>query len=166
MERLGEIRSLLPRHVHIMALTATATKSFQAAVIATLGMEKPVVIAISPCKANITFNIGTYTTVATFKPLLNRLRTNRERTPKTIVYCQSYNTCADIYIYLSRSLGCEFTEPIDAPNIPRFRLVDMYTSLTDSQHKELIISSFTKPSQLRVVIATVAFGLGIDCPDV
>lgn len=167
MERLGEIKSLLPRHVRIMALTATATKSLRSSVTCTLGMENPVVIAISPCKANLTYNVGTYTTVAeTFKPLLNRLRTDRERTPRIIVYCQSYNMCADIYIYLSQRLGYEFTEPIDAPNIPRFRLVDMYTSVTDSQHKELMISLFTRPSQLRVVIATVAFGLGIDCPDV
>ena len=167
MERLGEIRSLLPHHVRIMALTATATKSLRASVTSTLGMENPVVIAISPCKANLTYNVGTYTTVAeTFKPLVSRLRSDRERAPRTIIYCQSYNMCADIYLYLSQCLGCELTEPIDAPNIPRFRLVDMYTSVTDSRHKELMISLFTKPSQLRVVIATVAFGLGIDCPDV
>ena len=102
----------------------------------------------------------------TFKPLVSRLKIDREKAPRTIVYCQSYNMCADIYIYLSQTMDYEVTEPIDAPNIPRFRLVDMFTSVTDSRHKQLIISSFTKPSHLRVVIATVAFGLGIDYPDV
>ena len=28
MERLSEVRSLIPQHVHIMALTATATEPF------------------------------------------------------------------------------------------------------------------------------------------
>lgn len=51
---------------------------------------------------------------------------------------------------------------MDAPNIPRFRLVDMFTSVTNQHQKEAIISLFTKPSQLRVVIATIAFGLGLD----
>ena len=42
----------------------------------------------------------------------------------------------------------------------------MYTSVTDQCHKDEIFCLFTKPSQLRVVIATIAFGLGLDCPDV
>ena len=79
MERLGEIRSLLPFGVKIMALTATATKSVQSSVACTLGMEKPVVVALSPCKANIVYNVGRYTTVEdTFKPLLHRLKKDRE----------------------------------------------------------------------------------------
>ena len=55
---------------------------------------------------------------------------------------------------------------MDAPNIPRFRLVDMYMSVTGQHQKDEIIGLFTKPSQLRVVIATIAFGLGLDCPDI
>ena len=33
-------------------------------------------------------------------------------------------------------------------------------------NKSVIVSLFTKPSHLRVAVATVAFGLGINCPDV
>ncbi len=167
MGRLGEVRSLLPEQVKIMALTATATKMVLTYVAYTLGMEKPIVIALSPCKANYIYNVGLFTTVRrTFQPLLNRLKAVRDKTPRMIIYCQSFKMCGDIYTYLSQGLGPELTEPIDAPNISRFRLVDMFTSVTDAQQKDLIISSFTKPSQLRVVVATVAFGLGINCPDV
>ena len=41
-----------------------------------------------------------------------------------------------------------------------------FDMVTDQHQKDKNISLFTKPSQLRVVIATVAFGLGLDCPDV
>ena len=167
MERLGEIRSLLPHHVHIMALTATATASLRSSVSNILGMKKPVVIAVSPNKENIIYSVGKFTRVPeTFRPLLDRIRLDRTKAPRTIIYCQSYNMCGELYLYFSKSLGHELTEPVDAPNLPIFRLVDMFTSVTDSNHKDVIISLFTKASQLRIVIATVAFGLGIDCPDV
>lgn len=44
--------------------------------------------------------------------------------------------------------------------------MDMFTSVTDKSIKDEIIERFTKQSQLRIVVATVAFGLGINCPDV
>ncbi len=47
MEKLGEIRSLLPPSVRIMALTATATNTVRCSVTRTLGMDKPVVVALS-----------------------------------------------------------------------------------------------------------------------
>ena len=39
-------------------------------------------------------------------------------------------------------------------------------SCTDPDVKEMIISAFTKESCLRIVIATVALGMGINCHDV
>ena len=43
----------------------------------------------------------------------------------------------------------------------------MLTNITDDTFKKYIISQFCSPqSRLRVVIATVAFGMDINCPDV
>ena len=42
----------------------------------------------------------------------------------------------------------------------------MFTSCTPIGIKNQIISSFTKETTLRVVIATVAFGMGINCHSV
>ena len=146
---------MLPQGVQLLALTATATKSLRLSVTCTPGM-----IALSPCKLNLAYTVGEFTTVReTFKPLLDTLRKDRDKCPRTIVYCQSFNTCGDIYMYLTQSLGHECIELVDVPNIPRFRLVDMYISVTDQHHKDSLIAMFTRPSQLRVVIATIAFGL-------
>ena len=52
-------------------------------------------------------------------------------------------------------------EPSDAPELLRFRLVELLQS--DNDVKGQIISS---ESPLRIVCATVAFGMGLDCTDV
>ena len=62
-------------------------------------------------------------------------------------------------------MGKEFTEPAGAPDLSRFRLVEMFTSATDGSVKEQI-KSFTESSPLRIVCATIAFGMGINCDDV
>ena len=71
-----------------------------------------------------------------------------------------------LFIYFMSELGEEHTEPRDAPNLSAFRIVDMFTSVIDKDHKESIIRLFTRDSHLRLVIATIAFGMGVDLPDV
>ena len=41
---LGEVRSIVPESVHVMALTATATNTTRAAIIKILDMQKPIII--------------------------------------------------------------------------------------------------------------------------
>lgn len=85
---------------------------------------------------------------------------------RTIIFCQQ-ETCARLYLLFRLFLNTEFTTPRGYPDLPQFRLVDMYTSGTHPSVKESIASSFTKvDSVLRVLIATIAFGMGVNPPNV
>jgi len=151
-----------------MALTATATKTLQERVSRILGMHIPTIISASPCKNNIMYAIAQYSSIEhTFQPLLLQLRTERVTMSRIIIYCRKYEDCADLYMYFREELGEYFTEPPRSPNLSKFRLVDMFTSVTDAEVKSQIIDSFGNiAAPLRIVCATLAFGMGIDCPDV
>jgi len=59
-----------------------------------------------------------------------------------------------------------FTFPADVTDQSKFRLVELFLSYTDSEVKTQIIQSFPRSSPLLIVCSTVAFGMGLDCPDV
>ena len=150
-----------------MALTAIATSVLRTEVTRILGMRDELVVSMSPCKANIMYAVGTFTSISeTFAPMLERLRTDRLHFPQTIVYCRRYKHCSNLYLHFRRQLGTEFTEPPGAPDLSRFRLVDMYMSCTEQSVKEQIIRGFTQKGSLRLLFATVAFGVEIHCPTV
>ena len=164
MLRTGEIRSLIPKDVRMVALTATATSKLRTQVAVTLGMINELIVTLSPCKANIMYSVRKMTTVSdTFLLMVERLRSERIMFPRTIIYCRRYEECAELYMLFKSVLGADFTEPPGAPDLPAFRLVDMYMSCTEEVVKEEIIKAFTQNTKLRIVAATVAFGMGVHC---
>ena len=60
------------------------------------------------------------------------------------------------------------TEPIGTRNLAEYQLVDMFTACTTASVKDAILQSFchSTGSNLHVIIATVALGMGLDCPNV
>ena len=144
MQRIVEVRSLIPPSVHMMCLTATATKSLREEVIAILGMKNPEVIAVSPSKLNITFMIKKFDNIQAFSPLVSGLLKQRGEFPRTIIYCRRLPECGRIYRHLRYCLGKQFTEPVDAPDLPEFRLVDMFHSSVDVEIKEHIFKVIHK----------------------
>ena len=159
------MRSLIPHNVNIMALTATATRTLRSDVCHVLGMND--VVTVSPDKINVILRVSPFDSFeTTFCPLIDKLKRERVKMERTIIYCQKQETCARLYLLFRLALKKELTEPIGYPDLPQFRIVDMFTSGTHPSVKDSIVSSFTSKSVLRVLIATVAFGMGVNPPDV
>jgi superfamily II DNA helicase RecQ len=171
--QLGETRSLMSAKVHVMALTATATVETQRTIIHTLHMDKNIcIIAQSPVKPNMKFVVGERKpklsdSMDCLQPLLAELQQLRTKCPRTLIFCQRYKDCTSIYEFFKAKLGSDFCYPPSSPDLSIFRLVDMFIGITTDDVKQSIIDNFRKPSgQIRVLICTSSFGMGIDCKGV
>ena len=165
---LGEISSLLP-DVHIMALTATASTTTRKAICSCVGMKKVLLVSQSPNKPNIFYsvNLDQKSIEEAFTPLVNEIRKKRTIVDRTIIFCRSYNSCTNIYFFIKSQLGESISEPKGFPHHAELRIVDMFTACTHTSVKDVILKQFQRPdSTLRVIIATIAFGMGLDCPNV
>ena len=64
-------------------------------------------------------------------------------------------------------LGPDITDPSGVPSDLQHRLIDVFTAASDSDVREEVLKEFCKvASTLRLLIATTAFGLGVDCKDI
>lgn len=167
--RLHELRSLLPG-VPFIALTATATSDTRAAIFEALSMDSPHVIMESPNKENISYVVHYMKKNASlsnyFTWIADEVINQKMNATRTIIYCQTIKQCAVIYSTLKTLLGDHIYE--DPSHIDCQRVfLEMLHSCTPKSNKEHILESFQKEDGcVRVLVATIAFGMGVDCKKV
>lgn len=131
-------------------------------------MQKPAIVYIPPVKNNIAYYVCNKPAAGiaeSFNPIVEELKVNRNL-GRIIIFCRKYDDVTAIYYFFKAALGEHYTEPKGSPNYVKYRVVDMYTHATHSSVRVKILRYFTTPSPLRVIIATIAFGMGVNCPDV
>lgn len=125
-----------------MALTATATSQTRKSIVKILGMKNPTIISIPPHKPNIRYWVAEKGSIQeSFQPVIDRLLMLRTSMEWMIIFHRKYEECADIYELFKLSLGMYFTEPVGSPDLSQYRLVDMYTSITQKEVKDTILLS-------------------------
>lgn len=142
--RLGEIRSILPPHTCVMALTATASVQLRVSIMKTLGMNNTAVTAVSPDKQNIKYSVVPFSSVKNSLPhLLKRLDIEKTDVGQQIIFCPTLDICATLHLLFRKELGSHFLFPEDAPGLSKYRLVDMFTSCIEGAETDIEVIYFS-----------------------
>ncbi len=141
---LGQLRQRFPT-LPVMALTATADEATRNDIVRLLQLNDPLIQISSFDRPNIR-----YTLVEKFKPTEQLLRYVQDQRGKCgIIYCNSRAKVEDTAARLqSRGLS-----------------VGAYHAGMDNVHRAQVQEAFQR-DDLQIVVATVAFGMGINKPNV
>jgi ATP-dependent DNA helicase RecQ len=131
----------------ILALTATATPKVRESIVGSLCMRDPNVVASSPHRSNLAFEV--LRCDGDLRPRALVRLAKRLRRPG-IVYCATTREVEAVYGLLRRF------------GIP----VDRYHGRMTAKDRNAAQERFMRSGRKAVMIATSAFGLGIDKPDV
>ena len=100
-----------------------------------------------------------------FAPLVEELKRKRDTMDRVIIFAQSYEDCTSLFLFFKNRLSKELSQPPGLQHLAKFQLADMYTACTHPEVKSVIFQKYRDPnSSLCVIIATVAFGMGMDSP--
>ncbi|CAL4917520.1 unnamed protein product [Urochloa decumbens] len=144
---LGCLKQNFPK-VPIMALTATATESVRKDVLDALRIPNAVILKRSFDRLNLNYEVIGKTKTA--QKQLGDLLKERFMNKSGIVYCLSKNECADTAKFLREKYKIKCAH-YHAGLAARQR-----TSVQEKWHC----------GEIKVICATIAFGMGIDKPDV
>lgn len=144
--QLGERLKLIGAEA-LMALTATAMPDVRADIIRFLGMREPTVVASSPDRTNLAYDVIEANENARINAMVRLIQ--RLRRPG-IIYCATTRRVDELYVVLRR-LG-----------IPAHR----YHGRMSGSERDKEQARFMKRGRRTLMVATNAFGLGIDKPDI
>lgn len=142
--KLGCIRKTLPS-VPILAVTATATQHVRDDIVSSLGLKNPQQVSMGFDRPNIHFSFRAKTKSPwdDLKPFVANVRGS------VIIYVLTRNSSEDLArILRQNNVNCEI----------------YHAGLSLSKRRN-VLDDFIK-DRLKIIVATVAFGMGIDKPDV
>ncbi len=146
--KIRQMLNEIDKNIPVMALTATATPKVQADILKTLGMKDPEVFISSFLRENLYYEI--------------KLKQNKQDTVKDIIkFIKKQNGSSGIIYCLSRNTTEEIAEILAVNGINAVAYHAGLDANTRSERQDQFLME-----DLQVIVATIAFGMGIDKPDV
>jgi ATP-dependent DNA helicase RecQ len=146
--RLREMMDIINPDIPVMALTATATPKVQSDIVKNLDLREPNIYISSFNRANLYYEI--------------QPKIKKEDTVKHIVKFISQNKGKSGIIYtLNRKTTEELAEVLEANNVKAVAYHAGLDSKTRAHRQDQFLNE-----DVQVIVATIAFGMGIDKPDI
>lgn len=146
--RLREMMDIIAPTIPVIALTATATPKVQSDIIKNLGLRKPNVFISSFNRTNLYYEI---------QPKLKKEQTIKHITK----FITQHKGKSGIIYTLNRKTTEELAEVLQANNI---KAVAYHAGLDQKLRAERQDNFLNE--EVQVIVATIAFGMGIDKPDI
>lgn len=167
---LKEIRSLLGKDVQISVFTATATNETKHQILEAVQIHNlnTFMIQKSPVKSNLSFFVqyaqNDLSLEKTFLRIIKEVKEKSIDAVRTLIFCQTRNQTAILWRMLEICLKSDFYH---GEEVPQNRIVEMFHAGTPDSVKAHIIKNMgIGDSHLRILVCTIAFGMGIDCKGV
>ena len=146
--RLRDIMDMINKDIPVIALTATATPKVQSDIVKNLGLRNPNIFISSFNRPNLYYEI--------------QPKIKKEQAVKSIVKFISQNMGKSGIIYtLNRKTTEELAEMLMANGIKAVAYHAGLDSKLRSRRQDQFLNE-----EVQVIVATIAFGMGIDKPDV
>jgi ATP-dependent DNA helicase RecQ len=146
--RLKEMMDMIDPKIPIIALTATATPKVQSDIVKNLGLKEPEIFISSFNRSNLYYEVLP--------------KVNLEQTNKSIVrFIQQHKNKSGIIYTLNRKTTEELAAMLNANGISAVAYhAGLETKLRANRQDQFL------NEDVHVIVATIAFGMGIDKPDV
>ncbi len=146
--RLKEMMDLINPAVPVIALTATATPKVQSDIVKNLGLREPEIFISSFNRSNLYYEI--------------QPKVNLDQTNKSIVrFIQQHKNKSGIIYTLNRKTTEELAKMLMANGIKAVAYHAGLDSKLRAERQDQFLNE-----EVNVIVATIAFGMGIDKPDV
>ncbi|CAG2220039.1 recQ [Mytilus edulis] len=166
-QRLGELRSHFT-NVPFLLLTATCTDSMLQSILRKLYIQDPIIESLCPDRPNIFLK---YKSEPGMEPLveikwyLDEIKEKSVGADKAILYVRSVTAVGTLFRDIMGNLRDDGYK--DRTKRSQNRLVGEFHGALEDHDQKKILCSFLKPeSPVRLLICTVAFGLGVNIPDI